>query len=265
MPVLTDEQVERFVNDGFLHLPAAVPRATADECRAILWQRSGFNPDDPATWTQPVVRIDHLADEPFRRAANTAELHGAFDQLVGAGRWVPRGGLGGFPLRFPHPDEPNDTGWHCDGSYQVDGEQWPRLNVRSRGRALLMLFLFSEVGPDDAPTRIKVGSHLDVARFLAPAGEDGMSLFALARTMEAAGELDAPHRALAVATGGTGDVYLCHPFLVHAAQRHRGRVPKLMGQPPLVSTAPLELDRPDGAYSAVERAIRRGLGHDAAA
>jgi hypothetical protein len=37
------------------------------------------------------------------------------------------------------------------------------VNVTSRGRALLMLFLFSDVGELDAPTRIRSGSHLDVA------------------------------------------------------------------------------------------------------
>lgn len=48
-----------------------------------------------------------------------------------------------------------------------------RLSLRSRGRALLMLFLFSDVSPDDAPTRIRVGSHLDVPMLLEPGGEDG--------------------------------------------------------------------------------------------
>jgi hypothetical protein len=38
-----------------------------------------------------------------------------------------------------------------------------------------MLFLFSDVGQDDAPTRIRIGSHLDMARFLEPAGQAGMS------------------------------------------------------------------------------------------
>ena len=37
-----------------------------------------------------------------------------------------------------------------------------------------MLFLFSDVGEDDAPTRIRVGSHLQIARELAPAGESGL-------------------------------------------------------------------------------------------
>jgi hypothetical protein len=258
--VLTDEQVRRFIDDGFVHLTGAFPRSVADDGRAILWRMTGLSPDDPAAWTRPVVRIDGSGDEPFRLAANTARLHGAFDQLVGPGRWRPRTGLGTFPIRFPHPDDPGDAGWHMDGSYLPDGETWPWLNLRSRNRALLLLFLFSDVGPDDAPTRIKVGSHLDVAPFLASAGERGRNGLHLCREMTAAGTLDAPERPLALATGQAGDVYLCHPFLVHAAQANRGGAPRFIAQPPLDPVGLLELDRADQAYSPVEIAVRRGLG-----
>ncbi|HVE95677.1 MAG TPA: hypothetical protein VNA67_01615 [Pseudonocardiaceae bacterium] len=85
-----------------------------------------------------------------------------------------RAGLGTFPIRFPHPDNPGDDGWHVEAGYSDPATGGFRLNLRSRGRALLMLFLFSDVGPDDAPTRIRVGSHLDVPPLLAPAGNDGM-------------------------------------------------------------------------------------------
>lgn len=67
------------------------------------------------------------------------------------------------------------------------------------------------------------------------------------------------HRPLAYATGSPGDVYLCHPFLVHAAQPNHGSAPRFLAQPPLDPAAPYELDRPDGDYSVVEFAIRRGL------
>jgi hypothetical protein len=258
-PTLTDEQVERFVEDGFVRVADAFPRSVADEGRSILWRMTGLSSDDPSTWTSPVVRLDGSGAEPFRVAANTPRLAGAFDQLVGVGRWVPRTGLGTFPIRFPHPDDPGDAGWHMDGSFTPRGEAGFWLNLRSRGRALLMLFLFSDVGPDDAPTRIKVGSHLDVPAFLAPAGDRGVNFFDLCRVMDDAGRLDAPHRRLALATGRAGDVYLCHPFLVHAAQPHRGRVPRFIAQPPLDPVGLLELDRPDRAYSPVEIAVRHGL------
>ena len=39
-----------------------------------------------------------------------------------------------------------------------------------------MLFLFSDVGERDAPTRIRIGSHADIARQLARAGEEGLTL-----------------------------------------------------------------------------------------
>lgn len=257
--MLTAGEVERFVRDGFAYLPEAFPRALADECRAFLWRETGLDPGDPATWTRPLIRLDGYGGDLFNAAANTPALHEAFDQLVGPGRWIARSGLGTFPVRFPHPGDPGDDGWHMEGSYTPHGGQGYWLNLRSKGRALLMLFLFSEVGPDDAPTRIKVGSHLDVPPFLVAAGERGMSVGAACAAMDAAGRLDSPDRELALATGRPGDVYLCHPFLIHAGQRHRGRAPRFMAQPPLDPVAPLELQRPDGAYSPVELAVLRAL------
>jgi len=256
--VLTGEQVEGFVTDGFVHLTEAFPGELADECRAVLWRETGCDPDDPGTWTRPVVRLDGYGTEPFQRAATTPRLQNAFDQLVGEGRWVPRQGLGTFPVRFPHPDDPGDAGWHMDASYAMaDGGYG--LNLRSRGRALLMLFLFSDVDDADAPTRIKVGSHLDVPPYLQAAGADGINMFELCKTMDADGTLDSPDRPLALATGRAGDVYLCHPFLIHAAQPHHGTVPRFIAQPPLIPTGLLDLDRPDGDHSPVERAVRLAL------
>jgi hypothetical protein len=207
-----------------------------------------------------VIRLGMYGQEPFAQAANTPELHAAFDQLAGPGRWHPRGDLGTFPVRFPSPDDPGDAGWHIDTSFpSPDGDphdffNW-RANVTSRGRALLMLFLFSDIGEDDAPTRIRIGSHLDMARRLAPFGEEGRSL----RELADEGFDDTAGRPLAYATGDAGTVYLCHPFLVHAAQPHRGTRPRFLAQPPLPPAAPFVLDRADGAYSPVEQAIRMAL------
>ncbi|MGH9017359.1 MAG: phytanoyl-CoA dioxygenase, partial [Acidimicrobiales bacterium] len=59
--------------------------------------------------------------------------------------------------------------------------------------------------------------------------------------------------------GGAGAVYLCHPFLVHAAQAVRGTAPRLLAQPPLDIRAPFALDGTDDDVP-VAAAIRRGLG-----
>jgi hypothetical protein len=256
---LSDAQLKQFVQDGFVRLDGAFPRELAEEGRAIMWRDIPFDRQDPSTWTRPVIRLPGYGGEPFRTVANTLVLHTAFDQLVGKDRWLPRDGLGTFPVRFPHPDDPGDAGWHvdlsfpgedCDPNERHDFSSW-RVNVTSRGRALLMLFLFSDVTELDAPTRIRVGSHLDMARFLEPAGEAGMSHLVLDRM-----GADRPE---ALATGEAGTVYLCHPFLVHAAQRHCGSTPRFMAQPPLHPAEPFRLMREDGDYSPVEIAIRCAL------
>jgi len=116
---------------------------------------------------------------------------------------------------------------------------------------------------DGSPTMARwttswCGSHLDVPPVLEPYGEAGASFLELGPKVAAA----SADRPLAHATGRPGDVYLCHPFLVHAAQPHHGTHPRFMAQPPLYLDAPLDLDRTDGNYSALEFAVRRGLSHN---
>ena len=256
---LTVAEIDRFVDEGFVRIDAAFSPETAAEGREILWRETGCNPSDRSTWTKPVIRLSDMAQEPFRRAAQSPVLHRAFDQLVGEARWMPRESLGMFLVRFPHRDDPGDSGWHVDSSFPSDPPvadylQW-RINVNSRGRCLLMLFLFSDVGDADAPTRIRIGSHLTVARILAPAGDEGMS------TIELANKATPATKGMkeCLATGKAGTVYLCHPFLVHASQPNRVGTPRFMAQPPLMPRVAFELARADNAYSPVEIAIRMGL------
>ena len=259
---LSQVEIDHFIKQGFVRIDNAFPKTLATQGRRRMWQDIDADPKDPTTWSEPVVRLWVYWQKPFREAANTDILHGAFDQLVGKGRWLPCEALGTFVVRFPSQADPGDTGWHVDASFPppefqdepelaTDFRQW-RVNVRSRDRALLMLFLFSDVGERDAPTRIRAGSHTDVARLLEPHGEEGL-----------AGDMDlsvSDGRPEVLATGPAGTVYLCHPFLVHGAQPHRGTLPRFLAQPELKPKSQLSLDRADGRYSPVEEAIRRALG-----
>ena len=70
-----------------------------------------------------------------------------------------------------------NAGYHIEGSYAApDGSGAGWVNIRSRARGLLALFLFTDVGRHDAPTRLLCGSHLAVPQFLAPYGEAGTDL-----------------------------------------------------------------------------------------
>ncbi|MGE5758812.1 MAG: phytanoyl-CoA dioxygenase [Gemmatimonadota bacterium] len=252
-PSLTREEIQRFMSDGFVVLRSAFDPDLAARGRAILWADMGLNPDRPAEWREPAIRLIPSDETPFREAVNTPVLLAAFDQLVGKGRWYRRPNAGAFVVRFPVDASPDDVGWHVEGSFAVDGTH--HTNLVSRERGLLLLMLFSDVDTRDGPTKIRVGSHLDVPAVLRNAGDVGLRFHELA---PAAAEASA-HRDVTFATGRAGDVYLCHPFIVHSAQAHSGTAPRFMSQPGLTIREPLALERPDGDYSPVEQAVRAGL------
>lgn len=249
--VLTAQQIAEFIANGYVRIDNAFDTNLASEARTILWKDTGCDPHDQSTWTRPVIRLGMYTQQPFIESANTNKLHMAFDQLVGRGSWIPCKSMGTFPVRFPSPQHPGDTGWHVDVSFPgadpADYFSW-RSNIHSKGRALLMLFLFSDTGEHDAPTCILRGSHQHIARLLADKGEQGLSFMELAGMVA-----QPPSLTETLAIGKAGTVYLCHPFIVHSAQAHTGTEPRFMAQPPLLLRDKLHPD------SAVEQAIQLAL------
>jgi hypothetical protein len=218
------------MSDGYARIEQAAPRAVADAARTALWQQLGLSPDDPAGWSEAVRWAADLTGQgPFGELVRSPALAEALDRVCGAGAWLPRGSLGNVPVRFPVSPPYDDRGWHIDANTpQADGS-WA---VTGRPHTLLVLTLLSEVGPEDAPTRIRAGSHCDVARILGP---DPVELAEMGRLVDEA----SAGRPVVHATGQPGDVYLVHPFTVHAADEHRGHAPRFMAQGPIVLTEPL--------------------------
>jgi hypothetical protein len=246
--------IDDFCRDGFMAVREAFSPDVARACLAVIHDElraRSVDPDDRSTWTKPVVRFSCPTGPAFEAAATSPALWAMYDALLGPGRWIPRRDVGGsVPVRFPSEVDPGDAGWHIDGSYDVNGQWW--VNVHSRGRGLLALFLFSDIGEQDAPTQILVGSHLDVPRLLAPYGERGVSFDVS----------DLPYttfdRERVSATGRAGDVFLCHPFLVHRATwPHRGVGPRVLAQPGVAHHRFALRDEP--GISVVERTILQAL------
>src|SRR5437899_5071231 len=140
--------VDDFVAKGFIAVRGAVGPQIVRECVALIenaLRARGVEPRDPLTWTKPVVRFACPEGPAFAAAGTSPALYEVYDQLLGPDRWIRRQGVGGqIPVRFPSTADPGDAGWHFDGSYDVGGQWW--VNVQSRGRALLALFLFTDVG-----------------------------------------------------------------------------------------------------------------------
>jgi hypothetical protein len=253
---LNRKQIEQFIQSGFVRVDHAFSQDIADAALEILWNDIPFERTNPSSWTEPVIRLGMYSQPPFVKSLNTDILTSAFNQLVGEGRWIPCHSVGTFPVRFPNKQQPNDTGKHVDVSFPGNDPnnyfEW-RANIKSKGRALLMLVLYSDVSEKDAPTIIYEGSHKDVVRLLSQEGDSGLSFMELAKKLDGL-----PERKEVYATGKAGTVYLCHPFLVHSAQVHRGMTPKFMAQPPLLLKQELSISNSDH-YSPVEEAIRLAL------
>jgi hypothetical protein len=250
--VLTRSEVDRFVEVGYVRVEQAIPSQIAQDCRDLAIERLAIPASAP--WPGPVVR-GLVEGEPFREAANAPLLIDAVGQLLEGERWQRRPNLGLLVVRFPSREDAGDTGWHIDASFQGPTTDtlfdW-YVNHRSEGRGLLLLCLLSDVTADDAPTRILEGSHHAMPPLLRPFGDDGV--------MGLSAPLPEPEGSATLATGLAGDVYLCHPFLVHAASwPHVGTQPRLIAQPPIALDGALHLEGPDEQLSPVALAVRRAL------
>jgi len=240
------------MRDGFVAIRGAFDADTAAACREVIWEslsEQGVHADDPAGWPA-LAQFSCPEGGSFVTAGTSPQLMAAYDELIGPGQWWRRQGVGGtVAVRFPSEERAN-AGYHIEGSYDGPGGYWT--NVRSKARGLLALFLFSDVGIDDAPTRLVCGSHLYVPEFLEPFGEDGTLADA---------EFWRPSvlsRQTAHATGRAGDVFLCHPFMVHTATwPHRGNTPRMVAQPGVYVEDGFALDGSDA--SPVAKAIVAGL------
>lgn len=222
--------VTGFWRDGYLKVSRPELRDAADAARAELWRQLDGSPDDPSSWTEPVRwASDMTGGGPFAELVGSRHLARVLDAVCGVGGWEPRRALGNIPVRFPVRPPADDRGWHIDMNTPLPDGGWA---VSGRPHTLLVLTLLSDIGPDDAPTRIRRGSHHDVAGVLGPEPMDFLEAGALVEGVSAG-------RPVVHATGSAGDMYVVHPFTVHAADEHRGVTPRFMAQGPVLLTAPL--------------------------
>jgi hypothetical protein len=253
--VLSAEQVESFVANGYVRLPGCF---TAEDARPWLdeaWVRLGYDPGDPGTWAEQRVhmpslrRVDVAAFAPDVWGA-ACQLLGGEERIVTPYTWgngfIANLGLGADrPWQAPSPDAP---GWHKDGDFF-------RHFLDSPEQGLLTIVLWSDIEERGGGTFIAPDSVGPVARLLAARPEgilpDDFPYDDLIGQCERFLEI----------TGALGDVVLMHPYMLHAvSQNHRGTA-RFITNPPIALREPMDFDRDDPAeHSAVERAVLRALG-----
>ncbi len=293
---LTDAEVAHFVERGLVRVRGAIPREAALAAQDYLWGQlaeRGVNRRDRNTWTQPMLHMKEAFCSPVFDVCMTDRLVGAIEDLTGPGRWKrtrQRDGWGWWPVNFSEGSErpwsvPRN-GWHWDGIQFLH-------TVHSPDQGLLMLCMFSDTGSRGGATMVAEGSHQVVARYLAGLSEpisihdaipacsrshpwlaELTGISGAASNLADPGEAEARRKRfmdeesldeygtrlrVTEAIADAGDVYLCHPFLYHAAAQNHVGEPRFMCNRTTPLSEPLLTTRPVEETSPVEEAIRVAL------
>lgn len=263
---LSDDQVEQFLTDGYVVIRGCFTREAASEYTESLWTRLGYAPDDPATWAEPSVHMPshHTIDV----ATFAPKAWGAVCDLVGGPSRIsaaqPYTWNDGFIVNLwegadrPWADaSPAAPGWHKDGDFF-------RHFLDSPEQGLLTLVLWSDVRHQGGATFVAADSVAPVARFLAAHPQGVYPVEVPAPPGESPPRFSYPDligqcARFAEATGEVGDVYLLHPYVLHAKAQNVLRLPRFITNPPLTLAEPLRFDR-SSDHSLVELAVLRALG-----
>jgi hypothetical protein len=254
---LTDQQVEFFLEHGYVTIPECFTRTDAQAWLDEAWIRLGYDPHDPTTWLQKRVhmpsqrRVEVKAFAPKAWGA-ACQLLGGEDRIEQPYTWgdgfIVNLGLGAE--RDWEPPSASAPGWHKDGDFF-------RHYLDSPEQGLLTLVRWSDIEPRGGGTFVAADSVDPVARLLAgrPDGilPDEFDYDALIAQCDHFVET----------TGRLGDVVLLHPYVLHAvSQNHRGTA-RFITNPPITLREPMRFDRSDPAdHSLVEQAVLRALGVD---
>ena len=254
---LTDEQVEHFLERGFVTLKGCFQPEEVDGWLETAWVRFRCDPDDPSTWREKRIHLAARESVDSREMAPAAfgaaaDLVGGADRIVLPWLWNDSfiANLGVGDDRAWDPPSAAVGGWHKDGDFF-------RHFLDSPEQGLLAFVLWTDMQHRGGGTFVAADSVGVVARFLADHPEgvlpDEFDFTALVRECSDFVEM----------TGDAGDVVLLHPYALHATSQNVLGVGRIITNPPLALAEPMKFNRahPDD-FSLIERGILRGLGVD---
>lgn len=260
LKTLSPADIDHFLSRGYVKLTRCFSRETASEWIGRAWTRlelDGIRRDDPSTWTRPRVhmpnsRFVHWRDFSPRAYGAVCDLLGGEERLE-----QPCCISDGFIINFSigtdrewAPPSPQSPGWHKDGDFF-------RHFLDSPEQGLLTLIIWSDIPEHGGGTFVACDSVAPVARWLRDHPEGVvLSDFSFAPLIHECREF--------VATDGSvGDIYLLHPFILHASSPNHSGIPRWLTNPPVHLAEPMRFDREDPSeFSPVERTVLRALGVD---
>ncbi|MDA0710400.1 MAG: phytanoyl-CoA dioxygenase family protein [bacterium] len=253
--VLTEEQVEQFLTEGFVKIEGCFKKEDIQTWLDFAFERLGYDAADASTWAEERIHMPHMNQVDVATFAPRAwgaicDLMGGEDRIKTPVTW-----RDGFIVNFKlgvgepwEPPSPRVKGWHKDGD-------WFRHFLDSPEQGLLTVILWDDVLPQSGGTFVATDSVGPVARYLVDFPEG------LTPQEGAFGKLIDQCSHFVEATGKAGDVYLLHPFILHSASRNPSGRARFITNPAVSFEEPMNFNRKDpAAYSLVERAVLRALG-----
>ena len=251
--VLSDADIEHFVEHGYVILRRAFDPAVASAWVDEGFKRLGYDRRDPTTWANPRIHMPTTKTIDVRDIAPrvwqaVCELLGGEERLRVPYNWsdafIMNLGVGADQPWAP--PSAASKGWHKDGDFF-------RHFLDSPEQALLTIVCWTDMVHTGGGTFIAPDSVAHVAKFLA-ARPEGV-------TPNAFSGLINECRDFIELTGNAGDVVLHHPFMLHATSQNVLRVERAITNPPVMLKEPMNFNRANPAeFSAVERGVLRGLG-----
>jgi len=148
------------------------------------------------------------------------------------------------PWQSPSADVP---GWHKDGD-------WFKHFLDGPEQGLITIVVWSDILPQSGGTFVAPDSIGHIARKLAAHPEGLYNREARFDQM-----IDQCERFEKV-TGEVGDVFLIHPYMLHAASSNPSGRARFITNPAVSLNEPMCFNRPDGDYSLVEQVVLNALG-----
>ena len=276
---LTRADARHFVENGYVVVHNAFPKAFADEVCQGAWdemgREHGVDEHDPETWHRPFTarrgmlgyirtkgtdrRLSLKTGAP-RAFFGEADVIGGVDLLPERGEtlaWSDAviGNLGVPGGPDWQPPGPRQPGWHKDGWHF-------RHFLNSPEQGLLTVPIFSDIQPRSGGTFIATDSIRPVAELLTKhtAGLHPDSVQGWGYLIPGLVEQCSEFKEL---TGEAGDMVLLHPYMLHRVSVNPSRRPRFIANAALVLKAPMRFSRLAGeTYSLVELAVLRALRTD---
>ena len=267
--VLTDEQVQSFLDNGYLIVHDAVDIGIANRWIDDAYDRLGYSKTDPNTWKKDIIWMDHQNQLLVPQVAPKAwdavlDVVGGEDrqerQVMGieSGHFTTINSFiwsDAFIVNFhkgaDQPWQPPSSkvgGWHKDGSYF-------KHFLDSREQSLLTIVLWSDMLHQGGGTFIAPDSVRLIAKYLYDHPEGvvpGDFKFQ---------EIINQCTKFVELTGKAGDFVILHPFMLHASSQNVIGIPRFMSNPPVVLKEPMQLNRPNPEdFSLLEQATLHYLG-----